>query len=102
MAYQIIWSPKSEKTFDSVIHYLELKWTERQIKNFVKETERIAYLLSKNPYLFRGSEKKNIHEVLITKHNLLLYEIHKEKKVVVFLSFFDTRQHPKKKTPSSK
>lgn len=28
MAFQVIWSPKSEYTFDKVITYLEKNWTE--------------------------------------------------------------------------
>ena len=41
--------------------------------------------------------KQNIHEVLITKHNLLLYQINETELKVELLAFFDTRQHPKKK-----
>ena len=61
MAYKVIWSPKAEKTFDIVIDYLQKNWTEKQIKTFIIETQRVLHMLTKNPYMFRGSEKENIH-----------------------------------------
>lgn len=97
MAYKVIWSPKAEKTFEGVIEYLQSKWTEKQIQYFVERTDKTVHLLANNPYMFRGSEKENLHEVLITKHNLLLYQIVPKVKKVELLSFFDTRQNPKKK-----
>lgn len=76
---------------------MQKKWTDKQIKMFVKHTEKTIHILSKNPYLFRASEKEHIHEVLITKHNLLLYQILPTSNSIELLSFFDTRQNPKKK-----
>ncbi|MHB8258730.1 MAG: type II toxin-antitoxin system RelE/ParE family toxin [Bacteroidia bacterium] len=66
MAYKVIWSPKAEKTFDIVIDYLQKNWTEKQIKTFIIETQRVLRMLAKNPYMFRGSEKENIHEILVS------------------------------------
>ncbi len=97
MAYKIIWSPKSEQTFDKVIEYLKDNWTNKEIYYFVDRTNKTVQLLSKNPFMFRGSEKENLHEVLITKHNLLLYQVSLKDKKVELLSFFDTRKNPKKK-----
>jgi plasmid stabilization system protein ParE len=97
MAYKVIWSPKAEKTFDIVIDYLQRNWTNKQIKTFITETQWVLRMLTKNPYMFRGSEKENIHETLITKHNLVLYQINNKEKKVELLSFFDTRKDPKKK-----
>jgi plasmid stabilization system protein ParE len=97
MAYKITWSPKAERTFDVVIACLLERWTEKQVICFVSETDRVLQLLSKNPYLFRASEKVNLHEVLITKHNLLLYQVIPGQKKVELLAFFDTRRDPKKK-----
>lgn len=92
MGFKIVWSPKSEQTFDKIISYLAKNWTEKEIKHLTLETERVIHLLKQNPYIFRGSEKHDINEVLITKHNLLLYQISKRSKIVVLLSFFDTRK----------
>lgn len=97
MAYKIIWSPKAINSFENVIEYLDKHWTLKEVINFVKHSEKTIQIISQNPYLFRRSEKQNIHEVLVTKHNLLLYQVIGKIKKVELLVFFDTRQHPKKK-----
>ncbi|MFM2223981.1 MAG: hypothetical protein RJA07_183 [Bacteroidota bacterium] len=97
MAYKIVWTPLATETFDHVIDYLENRWTKKEIENFITRTEHIISILKINPYAFRKSLKANIHEVLITKHNLLLYQINTTKNIVELLTFFDTRQHPQKK-----
>lgn len=97
MAFKIIWSPEAEKTFDDIINYLEKNWSEKEIRKLISTTERIVLLLEQNPYLFRGSEKESIYEVLIGKHNLLLYQISETHKKVELLSFWDTRQNPNSK-----
>lgn len=98
MAYKIIWAPKAINTFENVIDYLHNHWTDKQIKYFVERTEKTIHLLSNNPYLFKGSEKENLHEVVITKHNILLYQITEKGRTIELLAFFDTRQNPKKKS----
>jgi plasmid stabilization system protein ParE len=97
MAYKVIWSPQAEITFENVITFLSENWTNKQIENLLARTNKLINLISKNPFLFKGSEKQNIHEVLITKHNLLLYQINETELKVELLAFFDTRHHPKKK-----
>ena len=97
MAYKVIWSMQAEITFENVIDYLAEYWTNKQIENLIIRTDELIHLISKNPFLFRGSEKQNVHEVLVTKHNLLLYQINNTEKKVELLAFFDTRQNPKKK-----
>ena len=72
MVKEIIWSPESERTFFKVIEYLRLKWTEREVDNFIEATENIIKYISVNPLMFRKTNKKNIHEALITPHNLLI------------------------------
>ncbi|MFZ5551904.1 MAG: type II toxin-antitoxin system RelE/ParE family toxin [Bacteroidota bacterium] len=95
MAKEIVWSPKARASFDKVISYLQQKWTEREVRNFVKKSHHLLFLISRDKIKFRKSERKNIYEVPVTKHNLLLYRI-KDSNIEILL-FFDTRQHPKKK-----
>lgn len=93
MAYKVIWLPKAEEQFENIIAYLQDKWTQKEISHFINKTERVIQLISSQPRLFRKSSKKNIHEVLITKHNLLIYRL--QAHVIELLTFFDTRQNPK-------
>jgi len=96
MALSVIWSPMALNNFHSVISYLEENWNDAVIKNFVLRTEKVIQLISEHPQIFRQiSEQNNIREAIITKHNLLLYQI--DKTQIILLAVFDTRQHPQKK-----
>lgn len=95
MAYEIVWLPKAVKRYDEIISWLSINWSDKEIANFIKRTKEVLDLISNNPTLFRKSERENVHEVLITKHNLLLYR--KKRNKVELMTFFDTRQNPSKK-----
>jgi plasmid stabilization system protein ParE len=97
MDFKIIWSPEAEETFENVVSYLEENWTERETKKFILDAEKTFFLLTQNPFLFRGSEKENIYEALVGKQNLLLYQISETSRRVELLSFWDTRQDPNSK-----
>ena len=97
MAYKIVWTLNAELTFEAVINYLEFAWGEKQIINFLKASEKIIQKVSQFPHSFRTSKYEAIHEVLITKHNLMIYEVIENKKFVVIHAIWDTRQNPKKK-----
>lgn len=95
MDFEIIWLPKAERRFAEIIEYLQYKWNDKVITDFIKKTERVLQQVKRNPRLFRHSGQMNIHQVLITKHNMLLYRINGN--LIELLTFFDTRQNPKKK-----
>ncbi len=97
MAFKIIWLPEAEKTFEAIIEYLEKYWIERGIKKFVIATHKTVFLLEQNLFLFKGSEKVTIYEVLVSKNNLLVDQISEKSKKVKLLSFWDTRQNPQSK-----
>ena len=95
MAFEVIWLPKAEERFDEIIAYLAEKWTKKEIDKFISRTEEVIEDIAINPHLYRYSEKKNIYEAVVTKHNLLLYKIKRNR--VELLTFFDTRSNPTKK-----
>src|SRR5947208_2297290 len=95
MVKKIKWTSEAEESYDRIIQYLEARWTEKDIINFISPTERILKFISENPYLFRRSNKKHVHEALVTSHNLLLYRV--KPKHIEWITFFDTRQNPKRK-----
>lgn len=95
MVFKIIWPPEAEKTFGAIINYFKKNWSGKNIQNFISSTKKIISILQQNPLLFRDSEKAAIYEVLVSKHNLLLYQITENSNKVELLSFSDTKQHPK-------
>jgi plasmid stabilization system protein ParE len=95
MAYEIIWLPKAEERFDEIIDYLQQNWNDKVITAFIHKTNKSLSQIKRRPEIFRRSQKMDIYEVLITKHNLLLYRINGNR--IELLTFFDTRQNPNKK-----
>jgi plasmid stabilization system protein ParE len=95
MVKEVIWTPTAQKTFNQVIDYLNEKWTESEIINFVSSTDRIVDYIVQNPKMFRKTNKKNIHEAVVTPHNLLIYKIYPTR--IYLVTFWDTRRNPKKK-----
>ena len=89
---EVIWLPQAENDLDEILRYLQQKWGERVLEEFIVKLERIIKLICEQPTMFRHSSKMNIHQVLVTKHNLLFYRI-KENNIEI-LTLFDTRRNP--------
>jgi plasmid stabilization system protein ParE len=95
MAKKIIWSTRSEASFYKVVEYLKENWSDKEIDNFLDATEKVINYISEHPLMFRKTNKKNIHEALVTPQNLLIYKIYVDR--IVLIMFYDTRQSPRKK-----
>ncbi len=94
MAKEIRWTPEALARFEIVIDYLEANWTEREVINFVSSTDKVIQLISENPKIFRKL-KLNIYEAIVTPHNILIYKVFPKR--IEILTFWDTRQNPRKK-----
>ena len=95
MGIKVFWTPKAVETFNQVINYLSVSWNEQVISDFVSKTKGTITLLETGKVKFRATEKKQVHEVLVTQHNLLIYRV--KKTHIELLRFYDTRQNPNKK-----
>jgi plasmid stabilization system protein ParE len=95
MAKQVRWTSEAETTFEGVIEYLESKWTDREIEKFVSATNRVVDYISEQPKMFRKTNKRNVHEALLTTHNLLIYKVYPTH--IDLITFWDTRRNPRKK-----
>ena len=94
MAWIIKWTSEATRTFENVSRDLQKNWTESEVKNFIKLTQKISEFISIYPKMFRYSKKKKTYEAVVTPHNLLLYRI--KKNTIELLLFWDTRQNPRK------
>lgn len=95
MALEIVWTPEADKEFERIIDYLLNKWSEKDVSQFVTTTDKIIDYISIYPKMFRKTNKRNVHEALITEHNLMVYRVMKSR--IDIITFYDTRQDPKKK-----
>jgi plasmid stabilization system protein ParE len=92
---EIRWSEEAELTYERVLEYLQAKWTQREINNFIHQTEEVLEYISQSPKMFRKTNRKNVHEALVTPHNLLAYKIYTRH--ITLIAFWDTRKNPKRK-----
>jgi plasmid stabilization system protein ParE len=97
MTIPIVWSPKAEETFDTIINYLKAHWTAREVNNFLAETDRQLKRISYFPFSCPESLKyKNVHRCIISKQTSLVYRYKPRKEVIEIVTFFDNRSNPKK------
>ena len=94
---KIVWTPEAIKTFDEILNYLQEEFSQKEVDTFYFETERVIGLIQKNPYLFKKSTKENIHQAVLHKYTTLYFEVKTSEKMVILLSFFETRQNPNKR-----
>jgi len=88
----VLWTLEAERTFNDIIDYLIKKWSQNDANNFVDLTMNVINLISRHPKMFRKVNQSGMHEALITKHQLLIYQIYDEK--IVLFAFWDTRKNP--------
>ena len=95
MTKYIIWSPASEKDFETILVYPNTHWNRRVILKFINKVDNTIGLISENPKLFPLINKElQIRKCVITKQNTLFYrEVNQNIEVV---RLFDSRQDPKK------
>ncbi len=96
MALKARWTQEAEDSFEAVIEYLENKWSEKEVRNFVRKTNEVIKQIEKHPYQYRASSFKNMRIAVITKHNNLIYHVNEDAEIIDLFTFWDNRKDPKK------
>ena len=93
--YKIQWTERATFDLQNIIDYLLYKWTEREVKNFVRKLDKRLELISVNPRLFpKTSKRRNVRRSVLTKHTIIYYETSTD--TIRIVTLFDPRQDPKK------
>ena len=92
--YSIIWSPRARITYFQILEYLDSNWTKKEVGFFVNRANEVKKHLIKNPLLYAGSVKANIHRCVVVKQVSLFYRVKDNN--VEFIVFWDNRQDPAK------
>lgn len=95
MVEEVVWSNRAINDFNNIIDYLRENWTEKEVSLFIRATQRTVEYIVEYPRSFRSTTKRNVHEVLVTPHNLMIY--HVSGNFVQILMIWDTRRNPRKK-----
>jgi plasmid stabilization system protein ParE len=74
--YRLFWSDRAFEELQNIIDYLNEKWTQREIRNFVKRLDKRLDLIVANPKLFpKTARRKNIRRSVLTKNTVIYYEV---------------------------
>lgn len=93
--YKIQWTKKATIDLQNIIDYLLYKWTEKEVKHFVRKLDKRLELISINPRLFpKTSKRKNVRRSVLTKHTVVYYETSTD--TIRIVTLFDPRQDPSK------
>jgi plasmid stabilization system protein ParE len=97
MALKIVWTKRAIAGYDQVIIYLEEQWTEKEVRNFVQQTEEFFRLLKEYPEMLQKTEKyKNVYRGPINKHTILTYRVEPRKKLIELINIRSARKKPLK------
>ena len=95
--YRVSWTDHALEELRNTVEYLELNFSEREIKNLSERIENTLRLVSANPSIFPQVEGYvGIHRVVIAKFNTMYYRMNNNQ--IEVLSFFSNRQSPEKRS----
>lgn len=96
MAYKIIVSKLFQKKVIALNSYLQEEWGLAVAIEFHETLIKIILTIADQPGIGSVSKKKkDVHKILVTKHNRLYYRVNYNKSITLLI-LFDTRQHPKR------
>ena len=53
MAFQIVWTKRAAAGYDRIINYLIENWSDREIRNFITETDSFFEALKQHPEILQ-------------------------------------------------
>ena len=97
MGFEVIWTSRAELGYDRIITYLKEEWTEKEIRNFLRDTRKFLHLLQNNPRLLQPSpSKKNVFRGPMNRLTIVTYRIRPEKELIEIIHVRGARQKPLK------
>jgi len=95
MAFQIVWTKRAVTGYERIINYLAENWTEREIINFITETDSFFEILKEHPEILEKTSKhKNVYRGPINRLTILTYRIKPQLKQIQLINIRGARQKP--------
>ena len=92
--YNIFWTDYALSELADTYEYLELNFTQREMKKLSVEIEQVLDLISRNPNLFPVSDSLGVRKVVIKRFNTMYYRVNQNQ--IEIISFFSNRQSPER------
>ena len=95
MDLKVSFSKTAEKNLDSILKFIEARWSEKSRKMFVVKFEKAVSIIIMNPEIFpKSSINKKYRKCVITKQSSILYSFSANE--IRIHNIFDNRQDPNK------
>ena len=93
---RIVWTKKARKRFSEILDYIELKFGDSARHSFITKTKDFTRLLYEFPEIgtLEIPEKK-LRGFQLTRQTRIFYRLKNDR--IILLTFFDSRQDPRKK-----
>ncbi len=92
---KIDWTDEALNALELTLNYLEINWTDRELKQFSRNLEKTLRIISNHPEGFPQSFKNEaIRRCILSKQTTIYYKVMTDK--ILIISLFDNRQDPQK------
>ncbi len=97
MALALVWTKRAIHGYDKIVRYLEQYWTDKEVQNFIRESDEFFTLLSQYPELLQKTSKhKNIYRGPMNKLTVITYRVKPRKRQIELINIRGARQKPPK------
>jgi plasmid stabilization system protein ParE len=95
MALALVWTKRAIQGYDKIVRYLEQHWTDKEIRNFIHESDDFFMLLSEYPELLqKTSKRKNLYRGPMNKLTIITYRVKPRKQQIELINIRAARQRP--------
>jgi plasmid stabilization system protein ParE len=97
MDVKLVWTKRAIQGYDRIIKYLAEEWSEKEVKNFVRETIHFFDLLRENPKMLESTGKhRNLYRGPINRLTIVTYRYKPRKQEIVLINIREARRKPLK------
>lgn len=97
MAFEIVWTKRAADGYKKIVNYLAKEFGEKEVRNFLKDTDKFFLILSEHPEILQRTHKRpNLYRGPINKLTILTYRFDKKAKKIVLVNIRGARQRPLK------
>ena len=90
---RVEWTPNAKIELSQNLDYINERWTDRELKNFVSLLEKNISTIVLFPHIFpASSQNSNVRRCVVSKQTSLYYKVEEDR--IIILSLFSNKQNP--------
>ena len=91
--YKLVWSDEALNGLKEIIEYLESKFSEKDVKKFVKKFNKQIEIIKSTPETFPFSLKsKTVRRTIVAKLTSIYYQVDGD--IINLVTIYDNRKNP--------